>query len=119
MDVTATKRGEILVFSVSGRVDANTSDALHESVLKAIDDGERSIVLDLNGVNYVSSAGLRVFLLTAKRLAALGGALVFSSLTKDVRKLFGIMGLTLRVDIFPTLEEAVSGFPRQQSPATA
>ncbi|ADV61283.1 anti-anti-sigma factor [Isosphaera pallida ATCC 43644] len=115
MEIQRSQHGEIAVLTVEGRVDATTCEALQDVVLKTIDEGQRKLLLDLGGVNYVSSAGLRVFLLAAKRLAADSGAVAFCALTKDVRKLFNIMGLTARVALFETREDALANFP---SPAS-
>ena len=60
--------GATLVIAPAGRVDSVSSGELERHVVARLDAGERQLVIDLAGVAYISSAGLRVLLLAAKRL---------------------------------------------------
>ena len=74
MSATAT-------YLLAGRLDGFTS-ATHEAELKALLGGDASsVTIDLSQLDYVSSAGLRVLLMTAKLAKAKGGAVVLSSPT--------------------------------------
>jgi stage II sporulation protein AA (anti-sigma F factor antagonist) len=61
-------------------------------VVARIDSGERRLVIDLGGVAYISSAGLRVLLLVAKRLKPPAGALVLCGLGPSVRTVLELAG---------------------------
>jgi anti-anti-sigma factor len=87
------REGGVLVISVSGRLDAETATDLQTAVLSRVDSGEASIVLDLEGLEYVSSAGLRVVLMAAKRLQQAGGSLVVCSLQDTVLEVFRVSGM--------------------------
>ena len=78
--------------TLAGRLDGFTS-AAHEAELKALLAGEASsVTIDLSQLEYVSSAGLRVLLMTAKLAKAKGGAVVLSSPTSVVLDVLKISG---------------------------
>jgi anti-anti-sigma factor len=85
MSATAT-------YLLAGRLDGFTS-ATHEAELKALLGGDASsVTIDLSQLDYVSSAGLRVLLMTAKLAKAKGGAVVLSSPTSVVLDVLKISG---------------------------
>lgn len=74
MEINGTKNGEVLNVMLSGRLDTNTSPEL-ESYLRENLAGSTSLAIDLTDVQYVSSAGLRVFLYAHKEMAKVGSSL--------------------------------------------
>lgn len=85
MSATAT-------YVLAGRLDGFTS-AAHEAELRALLAGDTSsVTIDLSQLEYVSSAGLRVLLMTAKLAKTKGGAVVLSSPTSVVRDVLKISG---------------------------
>ena len=86
-------------YTLAGRLDGFTS-AAHETELKALLAGEASsVTIDLSQLEYVSSAGLRVLLMTAKQAKAKGGAVVLSSPTSVVLDVLKISGFDKIFDI--------------------
>lgn len=74
MEIKATKNGDALEVALSGRLDTNTSPDL-EGYLRENLEGVASLAIDLADTQYVSSAGLRVFLFAHKELAKVGSGL--------------------------------------------
>ncbi len=107
MEILESKSGGALVLAIKGRVDAQSSAAAQQQILSLLDRGETRLVLDLSGLGYVSSAGLRVFMTAGKRLNSVKGKLAFCSLQEGTSELFEIAGFTSLFPIFPTVEEAV------------
>src|SRR5262249_55881335 len=93
VEIVETREQGVVVFGASGRIDASNAGLLEERVLGLIARGERRLVLDLAGVDYMSSAGLRVCLLAAKQLAGIQGKLALASLQDRVAEVFKIAGL--------------------------
>lgn len=95
MEITLAMAGEIPVFSLSGRLDANTSPILEDRLKPLLENpqGSRHLILDGAALSYVSSAGLRVFLMAQRQLAARGGGLAFAGLMPQVMDLFNLAGL--------------------------
>jgi anti-anti-sigma factor len=66
------------------------------------------VVLDLSGLAYVSSAGLRCFMLAAKETRAAGGRIVLAALRPVVAEIFQISRFDMVFEIFPSVREALS-----------
>jgi len=92
MQIVEDKVGEALVIGPVGRVDSVSSAELERVVVSRIDAGERRVVMDLSGVEYISSAGLRVLLMAAKRLKAPPAALALCGLGPSVRTVLELAG---------------------------
>lgn len=111
MEITLGMSGEIPVFFLSGRLDAITSPLLEERLMPLLEDavGSRHLILEGSSLSYVSSAGLRVFLMAQRQLAARGGGLAFAGLTPKVLDLFQLAGLQDLFVIKESVEAATVG----------
>ncbi len=107
MDIHLSKIDAALILDLKGRLNALTSGELEKTVDRAINNGERHLVFGCEGLEYCSSAGLRVFLTTVKRLKASGGRCVFAALSPSVHEVFDIAGFLEVMDIRPGIAEAV------------
>jgi anti-anti-sigma factor len=85
--------GEVAVVAPEGRIDTNTSGELERMLFGHLGAGETRVLVDLSGVEYISSAGLRVLLKAAKTVREKGGRLVLCSLGQSVREVFDLAGL--------------------------
>jgi anti-sigma B factor antagonist len=110
LSITAREDGPALVVGLTGDLDAATAPQIDALVLPAIDGGRRLLVFDLSRLRYISSAGLSSFLTAYRRLKG-RGALRFAGLNHQVRLLFDSTGMTVRVDLFPTLADALAAAP--------
>lgn len=102
MEITEQKKGSVVLLVLTGRLDAGTASKLEEKLVGLIDAGNRSFVLDFMNLDYISSAGLRVLLMAAKKLKGLNGRIVLSSLKAHIREVFDIAGFST---IFPTYDQ--------------
>jgi stage II sporulation protein AA (anti-sigma F factor antagonist) len=108
MQIGEEKVGTVLVIAPVGRVDSVSSGELEKAVLSRIDGGERRVVLDLAGVEYISSAGLRVLLMAAKRLKEPPGALVLCGMGPGVRTVLALAGFLPLFVVEPAREQALA-----------
>ena len=69
MQITENKRGKVTVLELDGRLDTGTSAELDKRLMSLLNSGEKYFVLDLARLTYVSSAGLRVLLMGAKKIS--------------------------------------------------
>ena len=97
-----------LVMAPSGRVDSVSSIDLERLVVSRIDGGEKRLVLDLAGVEYISSAGLRVLLIAAKRLKEPPAALVLCGIGPGVRTVLELAGFLPLFSVEPGREQALA-----------
>jgi anti-anti-sigma factor len=91
-----------------GRIDSASSPAFEKEILQQIEDGHRRMLLDFADLAYVSSAGLRIVLLAAKRMKASGGKLALCSLSPQITEVFEISGFSRILDIYPSRDAALS-----------
>lgn len=106
MNLGETRHGQALVLSAEGRLDYQSSRDFEVRMTQHLDGGERRIVLDLSGLEYASSAGMRVLLLAARRMKAVGGRLVFAGIREEVRQIFEIAGFIPLFEIAPSAAAA-------------
>ena len=92
MQITVTQEGNVVVVSPVGRIDSTTSAALEGACEEHVARGTRHMLLDLGGTQYVSSAGLRVFLVVGKKLQRVGGRLALCNMQPLVREVMAIAG---------------------------
>lgn len=105
--------GDMMIVLPAGRLDAPSSEELKADMEKLIGEGWIKIVANLEGVDYISSSGLRVMLSALKKLRSLGGDLKLASLRPYVRETFEIAGFTQLFEIYDREDEAVAEFGKR------
>ena len=108
LEVREERRGEGLLVWAAGRIDSNTSAEFEQRLMTR--DAEARLVVDLSGVDYISSAGLRVFLILAKKMKAFGGRLVLCALPPPVKQVFDLSGFTPLFVVEASVEQAFGRF---------
>jgi len=106
MQIAEAKKNAVVVLSVDGRVDASNAATLEQKILAVIAAGESRLVIDCSRLEYMSSAGLRVLLIAAKRLTT--GKLALASLNPQTRDVFDIAGFSSILQIHRTQDDAVA-----------
>lgn len=100
--------GDILVVAPAGQINGENAAALEADLLQHIAQGHRRIVFDFGQVEYISSAGLRVLLVAAKRLQQEGGRLALGGLKPQVREVFDISGFLNILNVVESRQDAVA-----------
>lgn len=111
MAVSQRKDGDVTVFEVSGPVTIGEGDVLiRESVRKALEAGERRILLDFDGVTALDSSGVGELIAAYTSIANSGGELKLSRLSPKVDSVLQVTRLSGILDSFPNQEEALVAF---------
>ena len=110
MEIQEKSVGDVKVISLDGRLDAYSSNELERSINALIDGGCVRIVVNFDGIEYVSSSGLRVMLAALKRLKEVQGGIRLACLKPYVKEVFEIAGFTQLFEICDREEEAVHRF---------
>lgn len=106
MEISERKAMDIVTLGLSGKLDVNSARVFQDQILARIESGERRIVIDLEQLDYISSAGLRVFVLAGKRLSGMNGKIAFCSLKEPVREVFDIAGFLSLFSIYDSHDDA-------------
>lgn len=108
IELTHEVRGDALILRPKKRIDSSTAKSFEEQANVLVDAGPKKVVIDFSEVDYISSAGLRVVLTTAKRVKAAGGALTLSGVTSNVKEVFDVSGFASIFGMHDSVEQAIS-----------
>ena len=106
LDWTSETRGEALVLSPSGRVDESTADDFRENLLAAMAKGPAIAVIDLGGVEYMSSRGLRALTLAQRASQEAGTTIVLARPNDTMREILAISRYDMVFRVAETIEDA-------------
>jgi anti-anti-sigma factor len=108
------------VIPLAGRLDHDNSEAYRVELLSQIEQhavGGAAIVLDLSGLKYVSSAGLRVFMLASRQAKAQGSRVLVAAAQPMVAEIFLISRFNLIFSIHPTVRDALAAVSAEAAEA--
>ena len=109
MKVHAEKEDGILIATAMGRVDGSNALEFQNALQAAIGDDD-DVILDLEGLSYISSAGLRVFLLIAQQMKKKSGRFSVCSLSDSIDKVFTISGFDRVIPAHGSRSEARAAY---------
>lgn len=108
MEIQSSKKGRATVVTVTGKMDAVTAPDYEKSLNALIADGETCFVVDFAGLSYISSAGLRGILTTAKTLKSKGGQVLFANVKGTVKEVFDMSGFGSIFRMHDSIETALA-----------
>ncbi len=113
MELNATRKDDTLVLAPRGRIDHTNAEAFGQALAPHVEacaqHGPR-LLFDLSGLEYISSAGLRVLMLASKRAIPAGGRLGVAAPTALVREILEISRFDLVFPVFDTVEKGLATF---------
>lgn len=92
MEIREEQQDTVTIVTPVGRLDSASAPALDERLAAMVAGGARRVVVDFSQVEYISSAGLRVMLVLAKKLKDGHGALALCGMLDTVREVFNLAG---------------------------
>ncbi len=110
MNITTTEVEGITIAEFEGNLDTNTAPEAEERLGGLLEKGVTKILVDFTTLDYISSAGLRVLLVTTKRLGGTGGSMRICGLNETVDEVFEISGFSTIFSVFKSRDEALEGF---------
>ena len=108
MQIALERHGDVVVVLPTGRLDTNTSSELEGELLPLVEEPGQRVVMDMESLSYVSSAGLRVLLMAAKRSRIAGGGLVLCNLSDSIREVFDVSGFSAIITLESDREAALA-----------
>jgi anti-sigma B factor antagonist len=110
MDLSTRRFANAVVLHVRGRLDQDTSEAFRAEVMKLVEGaahGGAALILDLAELEYVSSAGLRCFMLASRAAKSQGGRILVAAMRPMVSEIFTISHFNLVFQTFATVRDAL------------
>ena len=108
MDINAERDGATLIAKTGGRVDGTNASDFQDALKNVISAEDKAVILDFADLSYISSAGLRVILLTAKDMRTANVKFAVCSLSQSVRDVFTISGFDQIIDIHDDQQTALT-----------
>ena len=118
MKLDSRTYADTLVVAPAGRLDHDNCETFRAGLQPLLDRalaGRQRIVVDLSDLEYVSSAGLRCFMLAAKQAGTQGGKIVLAALRPVAAEIFQISRFDMVFELHPSVREALAAV----SPAAA
>ena len=111
MEITTKELKRVILVAPTGRIDHQSAPELQKALDDLINQGQFKLVLDLSGVNYISSAGLRVLLAARKAVKRWNrGDLRLAHIQPYVRDTLDLVGFTRIFEIYDDVVDAVGSF---------
>jgi len=108
LEVNANEVNDVVIVKLAGSLDTNTAPDAETEINKWLENGTLKMIINLEQTNYVSSAGLRIFLATAKKITASGGVVKLCNTNDVVQEILDISGFSTILDVKKTEEEALA-----------
>lgn len=110
MEINEVLQNEILILELSGKIDVNSSKTFQEKYNEIVEKNTTNLILDCEKLNFVSSSGLRVFLMFLKHINKIGGKMVICNMSEIIYEVFEISGFVPIFNIKDNRDEALSEF---------
>ena len=107
MAIETVKDGDALIAKAEGRVDGSNARAFQEDLDAACGEADQFVILDLEQLSYISSAGLRVLLIAAKGLEGRSIKFAICSLSEAIKDIFQVSGFDKIITVRESSEEAI------------
>jgi anti-anti-sigma factor len=111
LSVSSRAERGCVIAALSGELDIACAPALREQLLGLLRPAARQLVIDLSRVSYADASGLAVLVATGRRAGLLGGSMRLAAPAPAVARALCVTGLDLRLDIFPTVQAAITSPP--------
>lgn len=106
MDISSEKEGNYYLMSIEGDLDASSCILLDKAIAEAVENEEKKIIIDCSRLNYISSAGLGVFMSYIQDFENNKISLALFNVSGKVKNVFEILGLDELITIVNSKQEA-------------
>lgn len=110
MNLNEIKNDKVVIIEIEGRLDTTNYNQLEKKLLENIESDNKNLLIDCTKMDYVSSSGLRIFLMALKKITSLNGKFVLCGLQENIAEIFEISGFTSIFQIFENQEVAIKVF---------
>lgn len=105
MNVGIELKENLVIISIEGSIDSNTSGELQAKIMDKI-SASGNVILDLSKVDFISSAGLRVLLMVYRQIKVKNGKVVIVGISEEIKDVMSMTGFINYFEITDTIEDA-------------
>ena len=110
MEIVRRSENGIPVLVLTGRLNQASADALHAAAMEvAGDETSKALVVDMGGVDFIASVGIRSLIRPSQALALRGGKLAVANLSQQISEFFKLTGLDQMFRVYETVQDAAAG----------
>ncbi len=106
MEITTRKKQNYTIVVIDGRLDTTNYQELEKELQKLLESNVSNLIINCENLEYISSSGLRVFLMFLKKIRALDGKFLICNMQESIREIFQISGFTSIFDIYENQDRA-------------
>jgi len=106
MEISINPVNNATVVAITGKLDALTGEDAETTLSQLLDSGQTKLVVDFTELSYISSAGLRILLKTAKQIKAINGSFVLCGMKDFIKEVFDVSGFSSIITITDTVDSA-------------
>ncbi len=110
MEITEKKIGNVSVVALGGRLDAYVSNTVEQKLNALLDADKVCLVVSMEGLDYISSSGLRVLLASLKKARRRDGDIKLASMKPHIKEVFDVAGFSQLFSIYDLEDVAVQAF---------
>ena len=110
MPIATESAANAQIVSLQGQINSTNAAITEAEILALVMAGHKNLLLDFSGLDYISSAGLRLVLVVAKRLKQDNGQLLLCGMQSHIREVFDISGFLAILNVVETRSEALARF---------
>ena len=110
LTINTEEKGGIVLISCEGYIDSMTSPEIENVIGKYVSKKKYKIVIDLKGVDYVSSAGWGIFVAYVKAARTNKGDIKFAGMKQEVLEVFELLDFTNILDYHKLTDDAIRAF---------
>ena len=110
MEIVRRSENGIPILVLTGRLNQASADALHAAAMEvAGDETSKALVVDMGGVDFIASVGIRSLIRPSQALSMRGGKLAVANLSPQIGDFFKLTGLDQRFRVYETVADAAAG----------
>jgi anti-sigma B factor antagonist len=109
MSITTSQKGDVSIIALTGSVDSKNAPLIRDELLASLRDA-KNVIIDMTGVDYLSSAGLRLLLLAYRDVTAHNGKIVLVGVSEEIQGVMSNTGFIKFFHLVPTESDAMSSF---------
>jgi len=107
--IYSSRNGKVAIVTIAGRVDSATASTV-DTELEMIVNDNKKVVLDLKGVDYMSSAGVRALIKALRQAKKNRGGIKLAQVSEPIVEILNTIGMMELVQMYPSVDEAVASF---------